>query len=369
MRVPRRTVALAALLTAVALVVGGAYLLRPGSPPPTRLSAQFDNAIGLYVGNDVSVLGMPVGRVTSIDSRGDHVLVGIELTAGTKVPADVTAVTVGTSILTDRHIELTPPYTGGAMLPDGAVLDAESTRTPVEFDRVLKMVDKLGTAMGGDGHGGGPVTDLMTATSAITSTSGPQIKTALSKLSEALRTGEDGGAATRENIQTIITNLSSLMDAAARNEGQVREFGSYVRQLTDLLNEQGIGQGTTGARLNSLLSRVNELLDDNGEHLQATLGSTSRLARALVDYRRELAEVFDVAPLAIDNAAAAVDSENGMLRVGAHFDSVFFDSSMTKEVCNILGLRQLGCRTGSVRDLGPDFGVTTVLEAMTRLGE
>lgn len=76
-----------------------------------------------------------------------------------------------------------------------------------------------------------------------------------------------------------------------------------------------------------------------------------------------------MAPLAIDNASAAIDMQNGMLRVGAHFDNVFFDSSMTKEVCNILGLRQLGCRTGSIRDLGPDFGVTSVLDAMTKLGE
>lgn len=365
----RRTAALAALLTVVSLVVGGAYLLRSEPTPPLRFTAQFDNVIGLYVGNEVAILGMPVGRVTSIESQGTHVAVGIEINPGVQVPADVTAVTVGTSLLTDRHVELTPPYSSGATLADGAVLDLESTRTPIEFDRVLKMVDKLGTAMGGDGQGGGPLTDLMAATSAITSTSGPQIKSALAGLSEALRTGEDGGAATKENIQTIITNLSKLTDAGARNEQQVREFGSYVRQLTDLLAAQGVGQGDTGSRLNGLLTRINDLLDTNGDNLKASIGSTSRLAKALVDYRRELAEVFDVAPLAIDNVSNAIDSKNGMLRVGAHFDSVFFDSSMTKEVCNILGLRQLGCRTGSVRDLGPDFGMTSMLEAMTRLGE
>ena len=229
------------------------------------------------------------------------------------------------------------------------------------------MVDKLGSAMGGDGAGGGPLAGLMSATSAITSTSGPQIKSALSDLSEALRTGADGGAATKQNIQAIVTDLSKLTDAA-RNEGQVREFGSYVRQLTDLLAAQDIGRGDTGRRLNALLDQVNGMLDgDGGSNLKASLSSTAQLSRALVDYRRELAETFDVAPLAIDNVANAIDAENGMLRVGAHFDSVFFDSSMTKEVCNILGLRQLGCRTGSVRDLGPDFGVTSVLEAMTRL--
>ncbi|MGV0738631.1 MlaD family protein [Mycobacterium syngnathidarum] len=365
----RKTAIVTVLITAVALAVTGAYLLRPNPTAALRFIAQFDNAIGLYVGNDVSVLGMPVGRVTSIDNRGSRVDVGIEVDPGTDVPANVSAVTVGTSILTDRHIELTPAYSGGRTLPQGAVLGPQSTRTPIEFDRVLKMVDKLGGAMGGDGHGGGPLADLTSATQAITSTSGPEIKDALAGMSDALRTGADGGAATRQNLQAIITNLSKLTDGAARNEGQVREFGSYVRQLTDVLASEGVGRGDTGRRLNALLDQLNDLLAHNSDDLKNSIDSSARLSRALVDYRRELSEVFDVAPLAIDNAAAAIDMQNGMLRVGAHFDNVFFDSSMTKEVCNILGLRQLGCRTGSIRDLGPDFGMTNVLEAMTRLGE
>lgn len=365
----RRTAILAVVMTAVAMAVTGAYVLRPGAAAPLRFTAQFDNAIGLYVGNDVSVLGMPVGRVTSIENRGNHVAVGIEVDPGNDIPATVSAVTVGTSILTDRHIELTPAYSGGPVLDQGAVLGPEKTRTPIEFDRVLKMVDKLGSAMGGDGTGQGPLADLMTATHDITSTSGPDIKRALAGLSEALRTGADGGAATKQNLDAIITNLSTLTDGAARNETQIREFGSYIRQLTDLLASENIGKGATGRRLNNLLGRLNDILGTNGDNLRNSISSSARLSRALVDYRRELAEVFDVAPLAIDNAAGAIDMENGMLRVGAHFDNVFFDSSMTKEVCNILGLRQLGCRTGSIRDLGPDFGITSVLDGLTKLGD
>lgn len=364
-----RTVVTAAVLAVVAVAVGGAYLIWPQRSEPLRITAHFDNVIGLYEGNTVAVLGMPVGRVTSIESAGDHVNVGLEIDPGVDIPADVQAVTVGTSILTDRHVELTPPYAGGPKLESGAVLGLESTRTPIEFDRVLKMVDKLGSAMSGDGRGNGPLAEITDVTADITSRSGRQIKDALTSLSEALRTGEDGGAATKANIETIVTELSRLTDAAARNETQVREFGSYVRQVSDIMAEHNVGGGESGRRLNELLTEINRLLDANGDKLTATVGSTARLSRALVDYRRELAEVFDVAPLAIDNVSNAIDSDNGMLRVGAHFDSVFFDSSMTKEVCNILGLRQLGCRTGTMSDLGPDFGVTSVLEAMTRWAE
>ncbi|CAM3098901.1 mammalian cell entry protein [Mycobacterium intermedium] len=363
-----RRIALLAVLAAT--VLGAGYSLWPSvAPRHLTITAQFDNTIGLYTGNIVAVLGMPVGRVGSISPKNDYVEVVLDVDAKVQIPSDVTAVTVGTSILTDRHVELTPPYRGGPTLADGAVLSLRRTRTPIEFDRVLKMLDKLGTAMHGDGAGGGPMADILNATSDITSTSGERIKSALGALSAALRTGDDGGQATRQNLTTVVTNLSRLTDSAAQNEALVREFGSNIRQLSDILAEENVGRGQTGRRLNQVLEQLNRLLGDNGENLAATLQSSNDFTKALVDYRRELAEVFDVAPLAIDNVAAAIDPDNGMLRVGAHFDSVFFDSSMTKEVCNILGLRQLGCRTGTIRDLGPDFGLTSVLEAMTRLGK
>ncbi|MEZ0362382.1 MCE family protein [Mycobacterium sp. pUA109] len=366
----QRITLVAAIVLAAVAVLGAGYALRPTtSAEQHTITAQFDNAIGLYTGNTVAVLGMPVGRVTSIDPKGGYVDVVLDIDPKVQLPADVKAVTVGTSILTDRHVELTPPYQGGPTLPSGAVLGLDRTKTPIEFDRILKMVDKLGTAMGGDGRGNGPMADILTATSDITSASGQQIKDALGQLSAALRTGDDGGQATRQNITTIISNLSKLTDAAAQNQGVVREFGSDIRQLSDILAQEGVGQGDTGRQLNQVLDQLNTLLTTNGDNLRATVGSSNSLTRALVDYRRELAEVFDVAPLAIDNVVNALDTDNGMLRVSAHFDSVFFDSSMTKEVCNILGLRQLGCRTGTIRDLGPDFGVTSVLEAMTRLAK
>ncbi|WP_067815472.1 MlaD family protein [Nocardia inohanensis] len=358
---------IAAVLLVLAAAGAGYRLLPTGVDDALHLTAQFDNAIGLYEGNTVAVLGMPVGTVERITVRGGYVEVRMKVDAGVRVPADAQAVTVGTSILTDRHVELTPAYTAGPTLADGAVLGLDRTRTPIEIDRVIGMVDKLGTAMRGDGHGGGPMADVLTATADVAKTDGEQLKTALSALAEALRTGDDNGAATRQNLTTIVTDLSRMTEAAARNQETITEFGTGVGQLSDLLAAEGLGQGDTGRRLNAVLEQLNTLLATQGDNLKATVASSTSFTQALVDYRRELSEVFDLAPLAVDNVYEAIDQKNGYLRVGAHFDNVFFDSSMTKEVCNILGLRQLGCNTGQLRDMGPDFGITSVLEAMTRM--
>ncbi|MEU8900285.1 MlaD family protein [Nocardia sp. NPDC048505] len=365
----RHPALVAVLLFVTASVLGAGYGLLPArSDQQTRITAQFDNAVGLYEGNTVAVLGMPVGQVERITARGGYVEVVLSVRGEVRIPEGVRAVTVGTSILTDRHVELTPAYTGGPTLPAQAVLGLDRTRTPVEFDRVIGMVDKLGVALRGDGTGNGPLAEVLTATSGVAVSSGAELKAALAQLAEALRTGADGGAATREHLETIVRNLGTLTEAAARNEEAITAFGSGVAGLSALLAAENVGQGATGQRLDTVLSQLNTLLSEQSGNLRATVTSSTAFTRALVDYRRELAEVFDLAPLAVDNVYNAIDQKNGYLRVGAHFDNVFFDSSMTKEVCNILGLRQLGCATGELRDMGPDFGITAVLEAMTRTG-
>src|ERR1700738_2239169 len=108
-----------AAIAAIALVV----VAIPGKDSrPLRVTAQFEDAVGLYAGNAVSVLGMQVGKVTSVVPKDGYVEVKLEINRGVAIPADVQAVTVSTSILTDRHVELTPAYRFGPTLKDGAVL-------------------------------------------------------------------------------------------------------------------------------------------------------------------------------------------------------------------------------------------------------
>ncbi|NED61907.1 MCE family protein, partial [Streptomyces sp. SID10244] len=143
-----RIIKVALLAVAVLLVVGVA---RSCTDDDHTISvvAQFDNASGLYEGNAVAVLGMPVGKVTKITPHAGFVDVAMDISSDTPVPADASAVTVSTSVLTDRHVELTPVYQGGPRLQDNAHLGLTRTRTPVEVDRMLAMADKLSVQLQG----------------------------------------------------------------------------------------------------------------------------------------------------------------------------------------------------------------------------
>lgn len=360
---------LTVVAVAVASVVTVTWMYVRSTTDHITLTAQFDSAAGLYVDNTVAVLGMPVGKVTAITPKSGYVEVQFTVDRGVKVPADAQAVTISTSILTDRQIELTPPYRGGPVLQDRDTIGLPRTKTPVEFARVLGVLDKISTSLKGDGNGNGPVADVVNSGAAIADGNGQKIKDALGQLSNALRLSADGGAQTRDQLTTIVRNLSSLLQAAADNDATLREFGSTVRQLSQIVNDEDFGSGTTGKTMNTLLSQVGDFLEKNRDNIKAVVNNGSTTANTLVERQRDLKEFLDVAPLTLDNMYNVVDQNNGAARARVLTDRVLFDSQYTKEICNLMGLRQLGCSTGTLQDFGPDFGLTYVLDGMAAMGQ
>jgi phospholipid/cholesterol/gamma-HCH transport system substrate-binding protein len=359
-----RTLTVTALVVVAAIAVVAFAVVPRANDGPITVTAQFEDTVGLYVGNPVAVLGMPVGKVTSIVPKGSYVEVKLEIGRTVDVPAGVQAVTVSTSILTDRHIELTPVYRGGPKLKNGDVLGLPRTRTPVEFDRTLAMVDKLSRSLRGDGQGHGPLADLFDVGSQIATGNGPKIKATLDQLYQALRLGADNGAATKHDIQAIVAALAELTQAAADNDTAIRGFGSNMRQLSDILADEHLGTGTTGAKINQILDRAASLLETNRDGLKGTVADFKTLTAAVNDYRRELAETLDITPLLAANVYNAIDSNAGAVRIHALIDKLFLDGQMAKEICNLAAIRDLGCATGTITDYGPDFGVKLLGEGV-----
>ena len=64
-----------------------------------------------------------------------------------------------------------------------------------------------------------------------------------------------------------------------------------------------------------------------------------------------------------------VDQANGAVRVHPLPERLLADSQYSKEICNLMHLRQLGCSTGTLQDYGPDFGLTYVLDGLAAMGQ
>jgi len=364
-----KVLAIGAVVVVVAVVAAVGWTFAKDRLDSVKLTAQFDNAAGLYVDNTVAVLGMPVGKVTKITPKGGYVEVEFTVDENVQVPADAQAVTISNSILTDRQIELTPPYRGGPTLEDGDTIGLNRTKTPVEFARVLDVLDKLSVSLRGDGVGNGPVADLVDASAAIADGNGQQMKDSLGELSNALRLSADGGAVTRDQLTTIVRNVSSLLDAAAANDATLREFGSNVNALSQVLADEDLGSGTTGKKLNEVLVQTGEVLEANRDTIKGIVDNADTVSGTTVDHQRDLAEFLDLAPMTLDNIYNIIDKRNGAIRAKVLTDKALFDTQTMKEVCNMMGLRQLGCSTGTLQDFGPDYGLTFMLDGLAAMGQ
>ena len=87
----------------------------------------FTSAVGLYPGDDVRVVGVPVGTIDSIEPRAADVKITMTVRDGVKLPADAKAIIIAPNLVAARFIQLTPAYTGGPTMADGAEIGLDRT--------------------------------------------------------------------------------------------------------------------------------------------------------------------------------------------------------------------------------------------------
>ena len=121
---------------------------------------------------------------------------------------------------------------------------------------------------------------------------GERMKSALGELSKA-SVRADGGAQTKEQLTWVVDNLSSLMDGAAANEGTLREFGSTVRVLSQVLADEDLGQRHHRQKqLNVVLGQPSDLLE-NRDTIKSAVSNTSGIVTTTNGHARDLAEALD----------------------------------------------------------------------------
>ncbi|NUS44596.1 MAG: MCE family protein [Mycobacteriaceae bacterium] len=324
-----------------------------------EVTADFENIAGMYEGNTVAVLGMTVGRVDKIVPHGTYVSVTMSIDSDVKVPADAVAALVSPSVVTDRHIELTPAYRGkGATLDDGQHIPLERTRTPVEVDQLIKTIDQFAEGLKAPGPDGSPGPLSGRVAYPLLNGNGERIRTTLEGLSGALKVGVDN----KDAVSNIIVKLNDLTTMLADNDKQMRAFSNQTTQLTSLLAQQAPGLTAVLKQLNDFLANTSIVLAQNSGELNSTL---TRLAVTTAQLRRNahnLTEVVDVAPLMFQNLANTMSPmDGGSMRLHLLTDKSLLDNETISLFCERIMMRSDGCRTGKPADFGPDLGLTAAL--------
>src|SRR6202043_2684947 len=102
----------AIIIALVAMVAGGVFVLSSQGNNRTVIG-YFTSAVGLYPGDQVRILGVPVGSIDTIEPRPSDVKIVMSVAKDVKIPRDARAVIISPNLGSARFIQLTPAYTGG----------------------------------------------------------------------------------------------------------------------------------------------------------------------------------------------------------------------------------------------------------------
>jgi phospholipid/cholesterol/gamma-HCH transport system substrate-binding protein len=261
LRSPWGIAAVVAVVAAVAAaVVIGAKIVMPKH---TRaMCAEFTDAVGLYPGNKVALLGIEVGSTTAITNKPDHVEVDFTVPTDLDLPADVGAVTYSQSIVTDRHIELTKPYTGGPKFTGPGCIKMKSTKTPISISETFSAIGKLADAILDPQSGQDP-------------SQAPGVQAINDSLRAAGRSLDGTGSGLNQTLRNLVTMLADPYKADAD-----------YRQLfenSEILTSDFLKNWDSFASVIQTLPTTTQLIEGLSDNFGAAMSHLSHLLPILVE--------------------------------------------------------------------------------------
>lgn len=291
---------LALTLLAAAGTAGVAVLAQGGGGK--RITAYFERAVAVHEGSDLRILGVRVGSVEEVRPQGTRVRVRLRLDEGVKVPARVRAVVVAPSVVSGRFVQLSPAYSTGPQIRDGAVIGPGNTATPVEVDELLKSVTELSEALGPDGaNKNGALKDLVAAGAKNLKGNGKEIGDTLHALggASAVLNGNSG------DLVETVEQLREFTGMLKRKDGEVRTAERQLAEVADFLAQDKDDLAAALEQLGTALGQVKRFIGDNRGRLKTNVDKLALLTQSVVDQRASVAEALDVLPLAAANLEQA----------------------------------------------------------------
>jgi len=287
-----------AIALALALVAGVVVVVRSVAKiGRTNVVAYFDNSNGIFRGDDVYMLGVPIGEIDKIEPQPDRAKITFWFDEKIKVPADAKAVILSPQLITSRAIQLTPAYTGGPEMTDGAVIPQDRTAVPVEWDDFRKQLEKLNDSLQPGPDGISPLGAFINTTADNLRGQGGNIRDAVIKLSQAVSTLGDHS----KDVFATFRNISILVSALHDSADLMRQLNQNLAAVSALFANDGNELGDLFRDLGNASDDLTTFVGDNREALGTTSDRLAGITQALVDSIDDLKQTLHVFPNAFQN--------------------------------------------------------------------
>ncbi|MFV0495303.1 MlaD family protein [Mycobacterium sp.] len=92
---------------------------------------------GLLVNQDVTLRGIPIGRVRELNLTKDAVEAVVSIDARNRIPSDTPVRVSGLSAAGEQYVDFRPEHANGPYLTDGAVISEQQTTIPISLPHII----------------------------------------------------------------------------------------------------------------------------------------------------------------------------------------------------------------------------------------
>jgi phospholipid/cholesterol/gamma-HCH transport system substrate-binding protein len=307
-----RTARIGLAAAMVLVLIGGVIVVLRSTAAINRTNAvaYFDNSNGIFVGDEVRILGVPVGEIDKIEPQPERVKISFWFADKYKVPADAKAVILSPSLVTSRAIQLTPAYTNGPQMANGTVIPQDRTAVPVEWDDFRQQLQKLTESLQPTEPGG--VSTLGAFVNTVADNlrgQGANIRDTVIKLSQAFSALGDHS----HDLFSTIKNLSILVSALRNSTDLMRQLNQNLASVTGLLANDPNEVGNAVSDLNDVVGDVRSFVADNKETLGTTSDKLASVTTALNQSLDDIKQTLHIAPTTFQNFLNIYNPAQGAL--------------------------------------------------------
>jgi phospholipid/cholesterol/gamma-HCH transport system substrate-binding protein len=261
-------------------------------------SAYFVESNGLFIGDEIRILGVAVGVVDKIEPQPTRSKVTFSVDKQYPIPADARAAILSPSLVTSRAIQLVPAYSAGPKLSPGASIPLNRTAVPVEWDDFRKQLEKLTDALQPTTPGGvNSVGEFINSAADNVRGEGDTARDSVIKLSQAISALGDHA----DDIFSTVRNLQLLVSALYSSSDLLASFNQNLASVTTVLTNTPNEVANAVHGLDQALADVREFLSENREAIGVTFDRLSSVTTALNDSRGDIKQVLHIAPTVIQN--------------------------------------------------------------------
>lgn len=298
--------------TLAVVLAGGVFAAMRASDHAARttVTAYFDNSTGVFPGDDVRIRGVPVGKVEKIEPLPLRSKITFWIDRKYKVPADAKAAILSPQLVTGRAIQLTPPYTGGPTMSDGAVIPQNRTAVPVEWDEVRAQLERLTDMLQPTKPGGVSTLGALINTGADNLRGqGANIRDTVIKVSQAISALGDHS----KDVFGTVKNLSILVSALRDSSGLLSQLNNNLANVSSLLADDPNKVSRAVGDLNAVVGDVQSFVADNREAVGTTSDKLASITKAVVDSLDDIKQTLHIAPTPLANLYNIYEPANGAL--------------------------------------------------------